>query len=141
MKISKKFLVFSFIILLSIFCFTSSFATDNGMLEATANNVRNAVGGFENTVKDAALDISNGSKAITGGIENNFDRNKMTTNTNSNSYTATRTNADTNVMGMSSTAWTWIIIAIAAIAIIAVIWYYSMQVSNTSNHNNDNDDD
>ena len=140
---NKKFFVSLVIALFAILSFTVCFAADGDGLGTAANDVRNFVGGAENTVENAALDISNTSKNVTGGVENGMDGNKNTTgitNTNTDGkYSATRTSTGT-VMGMSSTAWTWLIIGIAAIAIIAVVWYYSMQfANNTNSHHNDND--
>lgn len=138
----KKAFVFFIIILFSVFSFTVCLATDDiGGLGTAANNVRNFVGGVENTVENAAIDISNMSKDSTGSLENNLDKNKTANkDTNANGkYTATRTSTDNTVMGMTTTAWTWLILGIAAIAIIAVVWYYSMQFTNNSNNHSDNE--
>ena len=130
---NKKILVSLSIILFTIFSFTICQATDDVMKGAT-NNIRNFVGGVEDTVENGARDISNTSKNMTSKTENTMTRNNSNTG-----YTATRTNA--TVMGMSQNAWTWLIMGIAAIAIIAVVWYYSMQFTNTGRKGNNNNDD
>lgn len=139
---NKKFFLSLAIILFIIFSFSICLATDgkSGMGTA-ANDVRNFVGGVEDTVENAARDVSNTSKDVTGGAENIMDRNYasgMTGTTRNSNYTAIRTSTDG--VGMSQTAWTWLIIGVAAIAIIAVVWYYSMQVK-TGRNNNDDDDE
>ena len=55
---NKKILVSLSIILFTIFSFTICQATDDVMKGAT-NNIRNFVGGVENTVENAALGASN----------------------------------------------------------------------------------
>lgn len=152
---NRKILVSLIITLFAIFSFSVCFANSgNSGLATTANNVRNFVGGVEDTVENVALDISNVSKDVTGGTENVMSNNRTSGMNNSNrmtgsnmgsGYTATRTSTDTtSVAGMSQTAWTWLILGITAIAIIAVVWYYSMQFTNTGrrgNNNNNNDDE
>ena len=136
----KKYLV-SFIIALCLtFSFSICFANDG--LETAANDVRNFVGGVENTVENAARDVSNVSKDATGSLENDMSNKQnnsgRSSSTNTNNYSAVRTStSDNTLMGMTSTAWTWLIIGIAAIAIIAVVWYYSMQFNNTNRHHDD----
>ena len=152
---NKKFFVSLAIILFSVFSFSFCLATDGSGIGSAANNVRNFVGGVENTVENAAMDVSNASRDVTGGAENTMDGNRTSGMTGSNSmtnstgmtgyngnngYTATRTNANTT-MGMSQNAWTWLILGVAAIAIIAVVWYYSMQFTNTGRRGNNDDDD
>lgn len=145
---NKKFFLSLAIILFIIFSFSICLATDgkSGMGTA-ANDVRNFVGGVEDTVENAARDVSNTSKGVTGGAENDMNRNYASGMTNfngmigsnrNNNYTATRTS--TNI-GMSQNTWTWLIIGVAAIAIIAVVWYYSMQFTNGRRNNNDKDDE
>lgn len=145
---NKKFFVSLAIILFSIFSFSICLANDgkSGMGTA-ANDVRNFVGGVEDTVENAARDVSNTSKGVTGGVENDMNRNYASGMTNSNgmigsnrnsNYTATRTSTN---MGMSQNTWIWLIIGVAAIAIIAVVWYYSMQFTNGRRNNNDKDDE
>lgn len=146
----KKLLVSLAIIISVIFSFTFCFAADNGNgLKDAADGVRNFVGGVENTAQNAAMDVSNTSKDITGDMEKGMDK---VTGRNSNNhhtdimgstdgdngrYTTSRVNTgDTTVLGMNSNAWTWLIVGIAAIAIIALIWYYSMQFTN---HNRNDD--
>lgn len=145
----NKKLLFSLVIaVFAIFSFSICFANDgNTGLGIAANNVRNFVGGVEDTVENAALDVSNASKDVTGDAENTMSnaRNNMnngifSSTGTTNNYSATRTATDYGAMGMSSSAWIWIILAIAAIAIIAAVWYYSMQFTNTNRHNNDSQD-
>lgn len=140
---NKKFFVSLAVILFAVFSFTVCFATDGNDLETATNDVRNFVGGAENTVENAALDISNTSKNVTGGFENGIDKDTntmgLTRDTNNGKYSTARTATDNIATGMTSTTWTWLIIGIAAIAIIALIWYYSMQFANNNNHHNDND--
>lgn len=146
---NKKIYV-SFAILLSImFSITFCFATSNtDGLGNTVNDVRNFVGGVENTVENAALDITDTSKNITGDMENGMNSDAKTNGTmgittkenSSSQYSTARTSTDNTVMGMTSTAWTWIILAIVAIAIIALVWYYSMQITNSNMYNHRNDE-
>ncbi len=132
---NRKILVSLIITLFAIFSFSVCFANSgNSGLATTANNVRNFVGGVEDTVENGARDISNISKNMTSKTENTMTRNNSNTG-----YTATRTN--TTVMGMSQNTWTWLIMGIAAIAIIAVVWYYSMQFTGTTRNNHNNNDD
>ena len=143
---NKKFFVSLAIILFAVFSFTVCFATSGNGLGTAANNVRNVVGAVEDTVENAALDISNASKSATGSTENgvagnmNTNARTSTNTTNNGRYTTTRTATNGTVMGMTSTAWTWLILGIAAIAIIAVVWYYSMQFTNGNKHNNNDDE-
>lgn len=145
---SKKLLVSLVISVFAIFSFSICFANDrNTGLGTAANDVRNFVGGVEDTVENAALDVSNVSKDVTGDAENTMSnaRNNMnngifSSTGTTNNYSATRTATDDGAMRMSSSAWTWIILVIAAIAIIAAVWYYSMQFTNTNRHNNDSQD-
>ena len=137
---NKKILVSLSIILFTIFSFTICQATDDVMKGAT-NNIRNFVGGVENTVENATRDVSNVSKNIISGAENKMDA-VRTDSTMGNGYNTARTSTDTTtVAGMSQTAWTWLILGVAAIAIIAVVWYYSMQFTNTGRKGNNNNDD
>ena len=137
---NKKILVSLAIILFTIFSFTICQATDDVMKNAT-NNIRNFVGGVENTVENAALDTSNASKNITSGAEKKMN-DVRTDSTMGTGYNATRTSTDTiTVAGMSQNTWTWLILGIIAIAIIAVVWYYSMQFTNTGHKGNNNNDD
>ncbi len=145
----KKYFISFTIALCLIFSFSICFANSDG-LGTAVNDVRNFVGGTENTIENAAKDISNTSKSATGTLENdmNHNTNEVTSNhsvpeaskrVTPNNYSATRTGTEgTTIMGMNSTAWTWLIIGIAAIAIIAVVWYYSMQFTNRNNHRDDN---
>lgn len=136
---NKKNLISLTIAFLILFSSTFSFANNNETgLEKATNNVRDFVGGVENTVENAAMDVSNVSKDATGGMQNALDGNNMNFNamgTIDNGYTTSRVVAeDTNVMGMSFTAWTWIILGITAIGIIAIVWYYSMQFTHNNSH-------
>lgn len=145
----KKYFVSFTIVLSLIFSFSICLANNDG-LGTAVNDVRNFVGGAEDTVENAAKDISNTSKSATGTLENDMNHNTNQATSNHyisgnsktitpNNYSATRTGTeDTTIMGMNSTAWTWLIIGIAAIAIIAVVWYYSMQFTNRNNHRDDN---
>ena len=138
---NKKFFVSLTIALVVIFSFSICLAnTNESGFEKATNDVRNFVGGVENTAENMASDVSNTSRNMTGGFENTMSGNTGNTfmgmtDDNDGGYTATRTGTDdATVMGMTSTAWTWIILGIAAIAIIAVVWYYSMQFTNNNNH-------
>lgn len=92
-----------------------------------------SLGGVENTVENAAKDVSNASKGATGTVENDMN------DRNNDRYDASRVSTDNgNLMGMSSNTWTWLILGIAAIAIIAVVWYYSMQFTNNNRHDDNN---
>ena len=145
----KKLAIILSILIIAIFSFSVCFAND--MLNNAVNDVRNVVGGAENTVENTAKDISNASKNASNSIGNMAEdtmnrmkaegdnnntakdtNNKMFTSTN-NSYTATRTNTEgSTLMGMNATMWTWLIIGIATIAIVALVWYYSMQMRSTN---------
>lgn len=72
-----KKLFISFAILISlIFSFTICFANDGGnMVKDAADNVRNAVGGVENTVENVANNVGNNMK-------NNNHNNQQNTSTN-----------------------------------------------------------
>lgn len=135
----KKLLIGIAILTIAIFSCSICFA--NNGLQNTAEDVRNVVGGAENTVENAVKDISNTSKNATGNLEkdfNNMDTHNTTnteeTATTDGNYTANRTSttANSTFMGMNATAWTWLIIGIAAIAIVALVWYYSMQVHSSN---------
>ena len=128
----KKFLISFAIILTSIFSFTVCFATDG---------LGNVVGGVENTVENAARDVSNVSKDATGSVENGMNSDTHNSMSRTNNYNTTRVATGSSNMsgGMSASAWTWLILGIVAIAIIAVVWYYSMQLTNGRNNHDDND--
>ena len=112
---NRRFFVSLAILLFSIFSFSICLATDGSGIGTAANDVRNFVGGVEDTVENAA-----------------------SSNMNSG-YSATRTTTDTT-MGMSQNVWIWFVLGVAAIAIIAVVWYYSMQFTNTGRHGRNDDD-
>ena len=155
---NKKLFISIGILLACIFSFNFCSAADG--LQNIAEDVRNAVGGAENAVEDAAKDVSNASKDATGSMENTANNagdsmkntatnigdsmknvannvgNAMSGTTSDNGdYTATRTSTTGNnatFMGMTATAWTWLILGVAAIAIVALVWYYSMQVRSSN---------
>lgn len=145
---NKKIFVSLVVAVFAIFSFSICFANDgNTVINTATNDIRNFVGGVENTVENAALDISNTSKDVTGGTENKMSKSEDKMNNGifssagaTNNYSARRTSTENTVMGMSSNAWTWIILGVAAIAIIAVVWYYSMQFTNNNHHNDDSED-
>lgn len=145
---NKKIFVSLVVAVFAIFSFSICFANDgNTVVNTATNDIRNFVGGVENTVENAALDISNTSKDVTGGTENKMSKSEDKMNNGifssagaTNNYSARRTSTENTVMGMSSNAWTWIILGVAAIAIIAVVWYYSMQFTNNNHHNDDSED-
>ena len=136
----KKFFISMALIVSFIFSFSVCFAADG--LEKAAD-VRNVVGGVENTVENAAMDVSNVSKNATSSMENGMTSETTRTGTSGNYSTSRVSTGDAGIMGMSSNTWTWLILGIAAIAIIAVVWYYSMQFTNTGRkgNNNNNDDE
>lgn len=139
---NRKFFVSLAILLFIIFSFSICLATDGSGIGTAANDVRNFVGGVEDTVENAAMDVSNASKGATGGTENMMNGNRTSGMSSSNmnsGYSATRTNTDTT-MGMSQNTWIWLVLGVAAIAIIAVVWYYSMQFTNTGRHGRNDDD-
>lgn len=150
----KKLFISVVILTAIIFSFSVCFANDAGnMLQDAGDNVRNVVGGVENTIEDAARGVSNTSRDFTGNMEegaNNIGNAMTDDNTNTGismvdqgrdgAYTATRTSTDTTgntFMGMNATAWTWLIIGIAAIAIVALVWYYAMQMRSSNYDNRD----
>ena len=145
---NKKIFVSLVVAVFAIFSFSICFANDgNTVLNTATNDIRNFVGGVENTVENAAFDISNTSKDVTGGTENKMSKGEDKMNNGifssagaTNNYSARRTSTENTVMGMSSNAWTWIILGVAAIAIIAVVWYYSMQFTNNNHHNDDSEE-
>lgn len=145
---SKKIFVSLVVAVFAIFSFSICFANGgNTGLGTAANDVRNFVGGVEDTVENAALDVSNTSKDVTGGTENKMSKGENNMNNGifsstgtTNNYSARRTSTENTAMGMSSNAWTWLILGVAAIAIIAVVWYYSMQFTNNNHHNDDSED-
>lgn len=150
----KKLFISLVILATIILSLSACFANNAGdMLKDAGDNVRNAVGGVENTIEDAARGVSNTSRDFTGNVEEGANNigNAMTDN-NANTgmsiidegrdgaYTATRTSTDTTgntFMGMNATTWTWLIIGIAAIAIVALVWYYAMQMRSSNYDNRD----
>ena len=150
----KKLFISLVILATIILSLSACFANNAGdMLKDAGDNVRNAVGGVENTIEDAARGVSNTSKNITGNMEegaNNIGNAMTDNNTNTGmsmvdqgrdgAYTATRTSTDTTgntFMGMNATSWTWLIIGIAAIARVALVWYYAMQMRSSNYDNRD----
>lgn len=117
----------------------SSFAMGN-----IANDVRNFVGGTENTIENVGNNVANGIRngfnTMENGTENvvsdmrsgmhNTENSVMgmTTGDNNNGgYTATRTSSDAQLAGMSTNTWTWIIVGITAAAIVLLVWSYIRQ--------------
>ena len=133
----KKFFISMALIVSFIFSFSVCFAADG--LEKAADDVWNVVGGVENTVENAAMDVSNVSKNATSSMENGMTSETTRTGTSGNYSTSRVSTGDAGIMGMSSNTWTWLILGIAAIAIIAVVWYYSMQFTNSNHNHNDED--
>ena len=150
---SKKIFFTILTILTFAFSFTYVFAADG--LQGAADNVRNVVGGAENTIENAAKGVSNTRKNMTKDVENAGKtvtndtknttgkvENTMTSATKDNhtTYTATRTATNNpTFMGMSSNTWTWLILGIAAIVIIGLVWYYSMQLTGNNYDDGNND--
>lgn len=143
----KRFLMFT-AILFTVIAFGTSYSfANNSSMEQMRDSIRNAVGGTENVVEDAAKD---GSNAIKGGFNSlgdmtnsaahgtsdaiNNTTSYFTTDNNNGGYTATRTATDATFAGTNGTVWMWLIIGVAAIAVIGFIWYYAMQrTSETDN--------
>ncbi len=125
----KKLFAIITIITIAVFSFSIVLAADDDMLKDVTNDVRDAVGGAENTIENGARDISNTAKDMT-----NTNSGNNAGSENTNSYTATRTSSEgtSTFLGMGPTAWTWLIIGIAAIAIVALVWYYGTQINNTN---------
>lgn len=136
----KKKFVFSTIAFLSIlfFSFCSVFAADD-----MKDGVRNAVGGAENVVEDAAKGtvgaVRNGIDNIGNGARNTVDTARSSMDNNNNNYTAARTNTSGEVTfaGMNATGWTWFVMAISAALIIGLVWYYAKQNTYIESHDND----
>lgn len=149
----KKKLFASLFIFASIIIFASSFS----ITYATVNEIRNFMGGAENTIEGfaggAANMIRNGTNTMSGTMDNfinNTDMMNRTDNQNSvtgamtmnnnetaGNYTATRTGVtagDVTVAGISTNVWTWIIIAVAIVGIATLVWSYMTQ----RNHNHSN---
>ncbi len=136
-----KKLIFSISFVLLALCMTTvcSYAqTNNSVLNEMGNNIKNVVGGAENTVEDAAKGttnaVKNGTENLKNGMQNMGNAMGNTMNDAGN-YTASRTAADggtaTGMMGTET--WSWIIIGVVAIAIIALFWYYASRTRNNRN--------
>ena len=129
----KRFLFTLVATILFLSIAISSFAMGN-----IANDVRNFVGGTENTIENVgnnvAGGIKNGFNTVEHGAENVASDMKsgaqkagnsvmgMTTNNNNGGYTATRTSGNAAIAGMSTNTWTWIIVGITAAAIVILVW-------------------
>mgnify|MGYP000925540174 CR=1 FL=1 len=59
---NRRFFVSLAILLFSIFSFSICLATDGSGIGSAVNDVRNFVDGVEDTVENAAMDVSNASK-------------------------------------------------------------------------------
>lgn len=134
----KRFLFTLVATILFLSIAISSFAMGN-----IANDVRNFVGGTENTIENVgnnvAGGIKNGFNTVEHGAENVASDMKsgaqkagnsvmgMTTNNNNGGYTATRTSGNAAIAGMSTNTWTWIIVGITAAAIVTLVWSYIKQ--------------
>ena len=106
---NRKFFVSLVVLLFTVFSFSICLATDGSGIGTAANDVRNFVGGVEDTVENAAMDVSNASKGATGRTENMMNGNRTSGMSSSNmnsGYSATRTTTDTT-MGMSQNVWIW----------------------------------
>lgn len=146
----KKKLFFSilFLIITTTFCFSYSFATNNPV-----DSIRNAVGGAENVVEDAAKGVTNGvregmnkvedagenmANKATDNKENSTFTGMVTDNNNKGNYTAQKTATGAgSIFGANSTLWAWVTMAILAVVIVALVWYYGKQFKYSSHNNND----
>ena len=136
----KRFLFTLVVTILFLSIAISSFAMGN-----IANDVRNFVGGTENTIENVgdnvAGGIKNGFNTVEHGAENVASDMKsgaqkvgnsvmgMTTNNNNGGYTATRTSGNAAIAGMSTNTWTWIIVGITAAAIVILVWSYTKKTN------------
>ena len=149
-KIFMTFLLISFLLLVTSYCFAANGAMNNAKsaVMSAGNSVGNVVGGAANAVADGARSLTDGA-ARTGNDAASATRNVGddntaandatigTLDTGDNDYNATRTVTGTmNLFGMSTSAWTWIILAIAGLAIVGLVWYYGAQYEHR-NYNND----
>lgn len=141
----KIFLSIFFIILSIVFGFSYTFAANNPV-----DNIRNAVGGPENVVEDAAMGITNGAREGMNKIENagqnasNDMKNKTNMSSNDSNYTSQRTSTrmastEGNFFTNNSTLWTWVTMAILGVIIVALVWYYGKQFNYTDNYHDDNE--
>lgn len=144
----KRFLMFT-AILFTVITFATSYSfANNSTMEQMKDSIRNAVGGTENVVEDAAKDGSNSIKSgfnSMGDMTNSavHGTSEAISNTatnfpadNNGGYTATRTATDTNFAGMNGTVWMWLIIGVVALAVIGFIWYYAMQKTSEADRKN-----
>lgn len=146
--------IFAFVLIILTSTVFAAGELQDSMNKAGAN-VKNAVEGTENVLKDGAAAVGNGTKDLGNTIQNgatavgNGAKNVGTTMQNGVSsvtrnkdentgYTAMRTATGGTFMGMNGTTWTWFILAIAALAIIGLVWYYAMQNNNDYNKESDN---
>ena len=141
----KIFLSIFFIILSIVFGFSYTFAANNPV-----GNIRNAVGGAENVVEDAAMGITNGAREGMNKIEHagqnasNDMKNKTNMSSNDSNYTSQRTSTrmastEGNFFTNNSTLWTWVTMAILGVIIVALVWYYGKQFNYTDNYHDDNE--
>ncbi len=150
----KKKTLISIVTLFAVILFgVSSFASNDNMGSDAVNGVRNAVGGAENVVEDAAKGIAGGIRDGISDMENGAEdasrtggnnmQGAMTSDTNrtDRNYTATRTattgTTNNTFLGMNETAWAWLIMAVVGIAIVALVWYYGKQNEMTANNHDD----
>ncbi|MCI9017059.1 MAG: hypothetical protein HFJ53_07865 [Clostridia bacterium] len=125
--------IFTFIIIVAFILFTSSvFATNelNASMNKSADNIRNAVSGTENVIRDGASAIGSGIQDLGNTFKDGAARVTQDTtpnNNDNNGYRAVRTATDGSFMGMSGSTWTWFILGLAALAIVGLVWYYAMQ--------------
>lgn len=135
----KRFLFTLVATILFLSIAISSFAMGN-----MANDVRNFVGGAENTIENVGNNVAGGIRSGFNTVENGTEnvvsdmRSGMqntgnsvigmtTGDDNNGGYTATRTSNDAQLAGMSTNTWTWIIVGITAAAIVLLVWSYIKQ--------------
>ncbi len=139
----KRLLMFTAILFTVIGFATSYSYANNSTMEQMKDSIRNAVGGTENVVEDAAKNGSNGIKNGFNSLGNTTNSavhgasntmNNATSKYPNDGYTARRTATNSNFAGMNGTVWTWLIIGVVAIAVIAFLWYYAMQKTSDTNN-------
>lgn len=132
----KKTFLFLAIALSCLFISNFASANTTNMMNAMNNgveDVRNAVGGAENMVENAAKDTTT---TVKNGLEHmgNSAQNIM----NASDYSASRTaTGDTTTRSAMQTAtgnniWTWIIVGAVALIIIGIIWYMVARNNNSN---------
>lgn len=145
----KRLFTFTAILFTVIAFLTGYSYANNTAMEQMKDSIRNAVGGTENVVEDAAKNGADGVKkgfnslgnttnsvvhGISDGMNNTTSGYPLDNDNNNDDYTARRTN--TTFAGTNGTMWTWLIIGIAAIAVLGFLWYYSMQKASDKNDKN-----